>query len=252
MTPDLRVCRAHGLHIFERDFAQAESEFFQVEREKPTLTKLYGFLAMMYTSAGRFDDALRSLAKGYKVDPLFPVLPAVEVSIHFFARAYDDAIACGRKSLELHPYILVGRCFYAQALEYSGRLDEALREYRTACTMLPGLIWLHVLEAACLSKAGRQSEAAQMLDEVEFARQTQYIDAYYLSLLYDALGMRDRAFEELARAIEENSITLCLLNVDPKMDKLREDPRFGLLHQRIFGPPWFSPSGLSRRLSAPA
>jgi len=66
---------------------------------------------MLYTSFGRFDSALQTLAKGYKIDPLFPVLPAVEVSVHFFARDYASAIACGRKSLELHPYILVGRCY---------------------------------------------------------------------------------------------------------------------------------------------
>src|SRR5262245_17650536 len=77
MTPELRAHRAHGLHIFERDFDQAEAEFLQVEREKPTLTRFYGFLAMLYTSFGRFDSALQTLAKGYKIDPLFPVLPAV-------------------------------------------------------------------------------------------------------------------------------------------------------------------------------
>jgi len=38
-TPELRVHRAHGLHIFERDFLQAEAEFLHAEREKPTLTK---------------------------------------------------------------------------------------------------------------------------------------------------------------------------------------------------------------------
>jgi DNA-binding winged helix-turn-helix (wHTH) protein len=252
MTPDLRACRAHGLHIFERDFALAESEFLQVEREKPTLAKMHGFLAMMYTSMGRFNDALRTLAKGYKIDPLFPVLPAVEVSVHFFARNYDAAIACGRKSLELHPYILVGRCFYAQALEYAGRLDDAVREYGTACTMLPGLTWLRILEGTCMTKLGRKSEAAKVLSDVEQARTTEYIDAYYLSLLYDALGMRDQAFAELERAIEQNSITLCLLDVDPKMDALRQDPRFTRVHQQVFGPDWFSPSDSSRRLSAPA
>src|SRR5436190_1530238 len=32
MTPDLRVHYAHGLHVFDRNFGQAESEFLQVER----------------------------------------------------------------------------------------------------------------------------------------------------------------------------------------------------------------------------
>ena len=250
MTPDLRVSYAHGLHIFQRNFVEAEKEYLQVELEKPTITKMYGFLAMLYTSMGRFEDASQTLEKGYKVDPLFPVLPAVEVSVHFFARNYEAAIACGRKSLELHPYILVGRCYYAQALEYSGNLGEALREYRTACTMLPGLSWLRALEGACLSKSGRKSEAKAVLQEIEKIRETEYIDAYYMALLYAAVGRRDRAFAELERAVEENSITLCLLGVDPKMDILREDPRFARFLERVFEQGTFSLSGSSQRLSA--
>ncbi len=252
MTPDLRVSYAHGLHVFERDFVRAESEFLQAEREKPTLTKMYGFLAMLYTSLGRSENAKQTLAKAYKTDPLFPVLPAVEVSVHFFARNYDAAIACGRKSLELHPYILVGRGFYAQALEYSGNLEEALLEYRTACTMLPGLIWLRVLECACLSKSGRKDDALSILPEIERTRQTEYIDAYYMALLYDAFGMRDRAFAELDRAVEEGSITLCLLDVDPKMDALRTDPRFDELRRKVFRPEYFSLSDSSQKLTTQA
>src|SRR5262249_42777734 len=233
---DLRVHRAHGLHVFERKFEQAETEFLEAQRERPRLTRMYGFQAMLYTSIGRFDDALQTLTKGYKIDPLFPVLPAVEVSVQFFARNYEAAIACGRKSLELHPYILVGRCYYAQALEYAGHVEDALREYRTACTMLPGLTWLRTLEASCISKSGRRNDAERALEELEETRKTEYIDAYYMCLLYDSMGMRDRAFAELERAVEENSITLCLLDVDPKMDKLRHDHRFTTLRQRVLRP----------------
>jgi tetratricopeptide (TPR) repeat protein len=184
------------------------------------------------------------------VDPLFPVLPAVEVSVQFYSRNYEAAITCGRKSLELHPYILVGRCYYAQALEYGGFVEEALKEYRTARALLPGLNWLRNLEAACLAKNGRKAEAEALRKEIEKSRKTEYIDAFYMALLYDALGQRDRAFAELNRAVTENSITLCLLNVDPKMDDLRKDPRFAALRQRVFAET--SPSGSSRKSSARA
>lgn len=248
MTPELRVTRAHGLHVFERKFAQAEAEFLQAQREKPTLIRLYGFLAMLYTAMGRTSDALAVLTQAYKVDPLFPILPAVEVSVQFFGRNYEAAIACGRKSLELHPYILVGRCYYAEALEYAGQIEEALKEYRTAFTLLPGLTWLRILEAACLAKNGRKAEAEVIRKEIEQTRKAEYIDAYYMALLYGALCMRDRAFAEFDRAYQENSITLCLLNVDPKLDELRKDPRFTAFQQRVFIPA--NLSGSSQKLSA--
>jgi DNA-binding winged helix-turn-helix (wHTH) protein len=228
LTPELRTHRAHGLHIFELKFAEAEADFLEALREKPTLTRSYGYLAMLYIAMGRTDDALRVLALGEKVDPLWPVLPATEVSVRFFSRDFEAAATCGKKAVELHPYIQVGRCLYAQAMEYSGRFEEALREYRIAF-MISGVNWHRILEAACLARSGKQNESRQILAEIEQLRGSEYVDAYYLALLYDALGMRDRAFLELQRACDEGSTTLCLLAVDPKMDPLRSDPRFASL-----------------------
>jgi len=61
------------------------------------------------------------------------------------------------------------------------------------------------------------------------------VNAYFVALLYDALGERNLAFQELERACDENSTTFCLLDVDPKMDPLRKDPRFERLRERVFG-----------------
>lgn len=235
LTPELRAHRAHALHIFERKFDEAESDFLESQRAKPSLTRVYGHLALLYVAMGRFEEALSALTRGYEVDPLWPVLPAIEVSVRFFSRDFDSAVECGRKAVELHPYITIGRCFYAQALEYSGRTEDALREYRIACVMSPGLIWLRLLEGTCLAKNGRFDEAREILREIEQIRATEYIEAYYMLLLYDALGMRDLALREFERAYDENSVTLCLLDVDPKMDSLRQDPRFELLRKNRFG-----------------
>ena len=101
--------------------------------------------------------------------------------------------------------------------------------------MSPGLTWLHVLEAACLYRIGRKSEAAETIEQTEELRKTEYIDAYCLALAYDAFGARDRAFEELERATEENSINLSLLAIDPRMDPLREDVRFERILKEIQG-----------------
>jgi DNA-binding winged helix-turn-helix (wHTH) protein len=251
-TPELRSQRGHSLHMFERRFAEAESELLQAEREKPGLTRIYQLQAMLYVSTGQFDVALHSLEKGYKIDPLWPLLPAVEISVRFFARDFEAAIVCGRQSLVLHPYVQAGRCFYAQALEYSGRPEEALPEYRMAYMMSPGMVWVRALEAACLGKIGRKAEAAGIIEEIENLRGTEYADAYYLALAYDALDMRNEAFRELERAREENSITLCLLQVDPKMDSLRDDSRFRSLVDEIFNQPnRFNPWDSSQRSTVP-
>ena len=132
----------------------------------------------------------------------------------------------GKKAVDLYPYLQLGRAFYAQALEFSGHAEAALAEYRFARAMSPDLPWLGALEATCLAKDGREGEALKILGELNEIRAATYVDAYYMALLLEALGDRDGAFRELERAVEENSTMLYILDVDPRLDSLREDARF--------------------------
>jgi hypothetical protein len=56
-----------------------------------------------------------------------------------------------------------------------------------------------------------------------------------MTIAMEALGRRDEAFRELARAVEENSAALYILDVDPQMDSLRGDPRFAELSKKLQG-----------------
>jgi len=236
LTPELRSDRGYGLHMYERRESEAESDLLQAVREQPTLVTGYVRLTMLYAAMGRLDEALAVLDEAYTADPLWPTLPATEINIRFCRREFESAVACGEKALELHPYSQFARIFYAQALEYSGRMDAALAQYRHACVVWGNLPWLRALEAACLAKAGRRDASCAILQELEQNRGVEYVDAYYLALLRDALGCRDGALEELERACCEGSTALPILNVDPKMDCLRADLRFARL-QALAAPP---------------
>jgi DNA-binding winged helix-turn-helix (wHTH) protein len=234
ITPELRASRAHMLHLFERKLEEAEAEFLLVVREKPTLATTYVRLSILYATMGRLDEAWDVLVRGRKVDPLWTLLPATEIFVQLCRREFDSAAAYGKKAVDLYPYLQLGRAFYAQALEFSGRTEEALAEYRFARIMSPDLPWLGALEATCLAKNGREGEALKLLEELKQIRAATYVDAYYVALLLDALGNRDAAFRELERAVEENSTMLYILDVDPKLDALREDARFLPLREKLF------------------
>ena len=152
LTPELRCNRAHGWHMFERRLPEALAEFRQVLDEDPTLGPAYVRLTMLYATLGRLDDALDTVHRAYAVDPLLPLLPATDVFVRFWRREFDEAMAVGAKAVELHPFLQLGRAFYAQALEFSGRLEEALAQYQIGSVMSPELSWLRALQGACLVK----------------------------------------------------------------------------------------------------
>ncbi len=235
-TPELRAERALGLHMFEHKVAEAESELLAVRHERPDLPRVFVSLVTLYICMGRFDDALKVLVDTQDAHHLWPTLPASEVLLRLCQRQFQAAMALGKQAVELHPFLHLSRVFYAQALECCGEIDAALEQYRLASVMFSGAM-IQALEGRCLAKLRRLEEARQVLCSLQHQRGVEYVDAYHMALLLDALGRRDEAFQELERAVDENSATLSFFDVDPKLDPLRGDPRFQQIRSRVFGTP---------------
>jgi len=234
LTPERRADRAHGLHLFEHRLEEAETELLQAQQESPDSPEVYVRLTMLYVTRGRLDDALNILLRARVAHSLWPTVPAHEILVRFFRREFETAVACGKKALELHPYLYLGRLFYGESLEHSGKYTLALEHYRLAVIMSPDLPWLQAVEGACMARHGRRKEAVAILAELTQIRKTQYVDAYFMAVLMDALGDSDQAFQELERAYHEKSPLLFALRVDPRLDNLRPDPRFEALLNRVF------------------
>jgi tetratricopeptide (TPR) repeat protein len=234
LTPERRADRAAGLHLFEHKADEAEAELLQALAESPDSPEVYVSLALLYVSQERLDDALSVLQGARASHSLWPTLPAHEVLVYFLRRDFESAVACGRRALELHPFLYLSHLFYGEALEQSGKTSQALEQYRLAVIMSPDLPWLRAVEGACLAKHGRRKEATSILAELTEIRKTQYVDAYFMAVLWDALCDHDQAFQELERAFHERSPILFALRVDPRLDNLRKDPRFAMLLSRFY------------------
>jgi tetratricopeptide (TPR) repeat protein len=234
LTPELRADRAQALHVFERRLAEAEAELLQAREENRWTAGVHVRLAVLYATSKRFDEAMEVLEDAYEVDGLWPILPAAEILVRCCRGQFEEAVACGKKTLDLHPYFALGRSHYAQALELAGRYDEALEQFRLARVMAPDLARLRAEEAQCLARCGRVEEATAALSKLEEARATEYVDPYLFAIVLEALGSHERALDELENAAAENSPGLCMLDVDPRMESLRRSPRFLRLRNELF------------------
>jgi DNA-binding winged helix-turn-helix (wHTH) protein len=234
LTPELRCNRAHALHMFERKFVEAEAQLLQTIEEKPTLASAYVRLSMLYGTLNRLDEAVEVMGRASTADPLATMVITMEVVLRFWRREFAAAIVVGRNAIALHPFSQTTRAIYAQALEFSGRLEEALVQYQIATATSPDLPWMRTLEGTCLAKLGRTTEALAILHTIEELRRSEYVDAYYMAVLRHSLAQPE-AFIELERAGDENSAWLNQLEVDPKMDGFRGDARYERLRDRLFG-----------------
>ena len=102
--------------------------------------------------------------RAYRAQPLLPTAASVEVDLHAWRREFELATVLGKKAVELHPYLQVARAAYAQALQFSGKLDDALAQYRLTSVMCPDLPWLRALEGTCLAAMGPRPCAPSLDD----------------------------------------------------------------------------------------
>ena len=160
---------------------------------------------------------------GYQADPLLPTLPPAEVNVRVWRREDDKAIVIGSKAVELHPYLPISRANYAQALEFSGRLPEALAQYQLGSIMSGDLPWMRALEGTCLAKLGRTPRPMRSWTSSSIVAKptTRMRVSWRCCTMRSASGVR--RFKEIERAFDENSAFLYSIEVDPKMDPFRDD-----------------------------
>ena len=83
------------------------------------------------------------------------------------------------------------------------------------------------------AKSGMRGEAQKILRQLlEHSRQ-HYVSPYSIALIYVGLGEKEQAFTWLQKAVEARSTRLVRLQVDPRFNTLRADPRFRNLVQQI-------------------
>jgi len=81
--------------------------------------------------------------------------------------------------------------------------------------------------------AGRRAAAERETDAlVELAGQ-RYVSPYYVAVAYLGLGEIDEAIRWMEQAYEERSGTLVSVRANPRFDRLRGDPTFARLLERI-------------------
>jgi hypothetical protein len=110
---------------------------------------------------------------------------------------------------------------------------EAVSELREAVQLADKAPFTLSAYAEALAESGDRRGATVVLTELERNAKTGYVSAYDISLVYAALGDRNRAFAWLDKAQAERSAFLPYITWDRRADSLRADPRFNTLLQRL-------------------
>jgi tetratricopeptide (TPR) repeat protein len=81
--------------------------------------------------------------------------------------------------------------------------------------------------------AGRIAEARNSLEMLRALAKSQYVLPYGFAMIHTGLGEYDEAIEWLEKAYDERNLWMPFLQVEPRFDPLRSDPRFQDLVRRM-------------------
>lgn len=217
-------------HEYEWDWAGADRAFQRAIELSPHLAFAYTYYAFYLCAMGRA-EALAEIARGQALDPLSLDAQAFRGFIHFCRREYEEAIAVLRRALEMDPAYYPAGWILGMAYDQLGAHAEAIAvlEQAKSATSLTHIL-PHLGHAYAV--AGHRAEAEKALAELQTQAAHRYVSPFAFVHIYAGLREADKAFEWLEKAYQARDPKLAYLNVHPRWDSLRRDPRFDDLLRR--------------------
>jgi len=217
---------------YEWKWSEADREFNRAIDLNPSYAPAHMWYSNFLASQGRFDQAINESKRTQELDPLSLISKSHLAFIYFFDHKYDLAIERSKKAIELDATFFVARRYAGLAYQQKGQYDEAIAEFQKAVNSSSSSLIKAEL-ANIYGSAGKRAEAEQILAELTEQSKKGQVSSYLFALIYTGLGEKDQALDALEKAYEERAEFLVYLNVDPRMQGLRSDPRFGDLISRI-------------------
>lgn len=226
-----------ALGVVNRDFVwdwtAAESEFQRATELNPGYVEAYHWRSTLLCMLGRHTDGLQEKKRSLALDPLSVVIRTDLARMFYFVRDYDQALEHYRAALEMDPNFGFAHLWLAQVHEQKGSLEQALFELKVGLRLSNESAYALAKVGQGYALSGKRNEASSMLTQLKDLSGQKYVSPYDVAMIHVGLQQYDTAFEWLEKSLEERTIWLGYLNVEPQLDPLRADSRFRSLLRRV-------------------
>jgi tetratricopeptide (TPR) repeat protein len=228
--------------MFDGDMAAAEASFARALSLDPGAADAHGSYSIHLLASGHLEESLQEIQAELELDPRSQVTYASRAWVLFCSRRFDEALAEARRAIEIDPGYAASHSFLGAIAGHVGAFDEALIAGGKAAVLAGDFsTWGYVC-----ARAGRRDEAKLVLERA--AREgDNHATPSRLAAIALALEERDSALGWLERALERRCIWLRLSLADPRLDPLRDEPRFRAIVGRVSKARIATPPALGRR-----
>jgi serine/threonine protein kinase/tetratricopeptide (TPR) repeat protein len=218
------------------DWAESEHLYRRALELSPNYSLAHEWYGSFLVGTGRFDEGMKETRRAEELDPLSPRAMTLTAWNIYQARRFDESLAKAQQIVDLDKnfpqgYVQLGNC-----LERMGRAAEAVEALEKSMRLMPESTLPQYALCFALVADGRAEGAREVLNELRKRAEGGYVKPYFMAMAHVALGERAAAFELFEKAFAERDHWLLWFCTEPKLDPLRDDPRFIELLRRINNP----------------
>ena len=197
-------------------------------------------LAILMLTQDRMDQGFVQLRMARELDPLSPLLNALEASYLLDAGRFDEAQTRLKRAFDVAPNFWIANLVQAQLHLTQKRPDEGIEALRRAVAQTEASTGPASLLGMQLARLGRRDEARAILSQLLAREKARYVPPTSLAAVQAALGEVSPALDSLDRAYAVRDQRLIFLKDDPRWTGLHQEPRFKALMVKLklerFGP----------------
>ncbi|GAB3381131.1 winged helix-turn-helix domain-containing protein [Lysobacter fragariae] len=220
------VARGRYLQLHEWKWREAEAELRRAIEINPSLAEAHFSLAHLLVDTGRFNEGLAQARQARELDPLSPLINALEAGFLSAAGMPEEAQVRVEHALELEPDFWIALLIRGGLALDRGDTASALADLQRAAERSHRNSQVLAVLAIAHVAAGDRARAEAILGELDARARTEYIPATSLAAVHTALGQTGAALDQLERAQQAHDIRMAFLGVDARWNSLRREPRF--------------------------
>jgi tetratricopeptide (TPR) repeat protein len=220
--------------IYDYEWGDAECQFQAAIAMDPAYAVARQWFGFCLCATGKFDAGQQQLRDALILDPLSPMIETQIAAGFYVERRYEDAIRICERVLDTDPYFWAARLFLGLCHDCIGHGADAIASLRKASEYSGGTPLAASSLIHALARAGAKDEATALLSDLVLRSSTGYVPAYCFALISCGLARNEEAIRHLEEARRERSPAVALwLRGEPRLDPLRQEPRFQHLLQSM-------------------
>ena len=221
------------INLHEWNWESAEKGFQKAIELDPAYVLAHHWYALCLTAIGKPNEAVNEMKKARELDPLSTRINADLGMAYLAAKKYDEAIEQEKNTIELNPKAAGAYWIRGMAYQQKKLFGEAIKDYRHALELSPEDQNYLAALGHVYASSGNTPAARNILDTLFALNKREHVSPFFIALVYTGLNDKEKALEWLQKAYEEKSGSVRYLKMEPRLQNLRNEPRYVELMKKI-------------------